>query len=176
MIMVIFIFGEDTFRSKEKLRALKDKYRREVDPAGLNLAEMAGADFSPEKFKQTATAQAFMAKKRMVVVKNLLFLKKQKTVWDAVLAYLTEVTSEPILIFWEENPDRTSALFKFLKQEKYSYEFKFLPATGLNRWIIGRAELLGKKIEPGAVSLLGAVVGSDLWRMANELQKLVSFA
>ena len=41
-IMIIFLYGADTFRSREKLKSLKDRFIREVDRSGLNLIELDG--------------------------------------------------------------------------------------------------------------------------------------
>ena len=40
--MIIFLYGPDSFRAREKMKQLKQKFIREVDKSGLNLIEMDG--------------------------------------------------------------------------------------------------------------------------------------
>jgi DNA polymerase III subunit delta len=172
--MIIFIYGEDTYSSKEKLKALKDKFTKEVDSSGLNLAEFDGAKVTLEDFKQAVTAQPFMAKKRMVVVRNLLASKRPADLYADLQEFLKR-EQDTIMIFWEQSPEKKLGFFKFLKSAKYSYELKPLEPASLTRWIKKRADEAKVSIEPGAISVLGAWVGNDLWRLSHELEKLAAY-
>ncbi|MBI3627096.1 hypothetical protein HY224_03555 [Candidatus Uhrbacteria bacterium] len=41
--MIFFLHGADTYRSRQKLKEIKDKFRKDVDPSGLNITVLDGA-------------------------------------------------------------------------------------------------------------------------------------
>ncbi|KPJ54714.1 hypothetical protein AMJ47_03725 [Parcubacteria bacterium DG_72] len=82
--------------------------------------------------------------------------------------------SEDIIIFFQEADfNKNNALFNFLKKNVKNQEFNYLTGQKLKIWA---AKRFGQaRIEPQAFNLLLNYVGSDLWRMSNEIQKLISY-
>jgi DNA polymerase-3 subunit delta len=82
--------------------------------------------------------------------------------------------SEDIIIFFQEASfNKNNALFNFLKKNVKYQEFNYLTGQELKNWV---AKRFGQaKIEPQAFALLLDYVGSDLWRMSNEIEKLISY-
>ncbi|MFH1308816.1 MAG: DNA polymerase III subunit delta, partial [Patescibacteria group bacterium] len=68
-----------------------------------------------------------------------------------------------------EKPDLRTKLFKFL--EPNSKKFDLLKGSELRNWI----KDYSKDIESSAIDLLIEYVGSDLWRMSNEIDKLLNY-
>jgi DNA polymerase-3 subunit delta len=191
--MIIFLHGDDTFRSREKLRELKQKFLREVDPSGLNLATIDGASATADEVWAAVAAQSFLVRKRMVVVEDL-GAQKASTVRENVAALLDRIPEDVIVVFWESKSRKPEAdsrkqrskptvrkrtspaggdtLFPRLLKEKFAQEFTPLQGRELEAWVRERAKFLGATIEPAAIRDLITVVGSDLWRMTNELEKL----
>ena len=78
--MILFLYGEDTYRSKQKLDAIKSKYI-DASLGDTNLSVMDIADKKDTDFTditRTVLALPFLAKNRLVIIKNLLNGKKQK--------------------------------------------------------------------------------------------------
>lgn len=71
---------------------------------------------------------------------------------------------------------KSDTLFPLLLKEKFAQAFSPLEGVALTRWVQDRAKTLGATIESAAVRDLIAIVGPDLWRMANELEKLTMAA
>lgn len=200
--MIFFLYGQDTYRSRQKSRELKEKFVREVDPSGANLVVLDGAMMKPEDFRNAVSAMSMFVKKRMVVVERLLESGK-KPVQEAVAEYIghKDFPEDHIVVFWEGEikesrkhkstkthkqskkkleqggPSTSSgtialSLLDILKKQKYVQEFALLAPAEVEQWIVAEVTKRGGKIDAGAVRLLASAVGSDLWRMANEIGKL----
>ena len=84
--------------------------------------------------------------------------------------------SDNIILFYEEDKvDKRNILFKFLKKEAKCQEFELLTGQKLKNWIKKEFEKYRTKIDPFVLEKLVDYVGNDLWRMENEIKKLVSF-
>lgn len=197
--MVIFLHGDDTYRSRQKLRELKEKFLREVDPSGANLAVIDGTTVGASDIWGAIAAQSFLVRKRMVVIEDI-GAQKSKTAREEIVAFLDRVPNDVIVVFWEsksraplleakarptkktrvktkksvdDSPAKDDQLFTRLLKEKYAQEFAPLDGVKLGAWIRERVKELGATIAPAAQQMLIQEVGSDLWRMSNELEKLV---
>lgn len=198
--MIFFLYGQDTYRSREKLRELKEKFVREVDPSGANLVVLQGDAMKPEDFRNAVSAMSMFVKKRMVVVERLLESGK-KPVQEAVVEYLAhkDFPEDHIVVFWEGEitesrkhrntkskakkksadakalaDSATQSLRDVLLRQKYVQEFALLTSAEVEQWIATEVKRRGGKITEGATRLLASAVGNDLWRMANEIGKLVA--
>jgi len=172
--MILFFYGEDTFRLSQKLRNLKEKFVS-ASLGETNLVILEGAKVSFEEIVRQILAMPFLSRKRLVIIEN--FLKNGlSVVREKVADFLKKVPETTVLVFVEEgNPDRRTALFRRLNLPGKTQEFKILDDIALHRWI--RKEVANRRglIEAQAVAKLVQYVGSDLWRMNNELAKLLTY-
>ena len=187
--MIFFLFGPDTFRSRQKLKEIKAKFIKEVDKSALNIETLDGQDLEPVAFKQAVFAVPFLAKKRLVIVENLLGSprgqKKQKEILEILE---TDLPQETIIVFWEGGLTRpktkksrpaagkSPGLFNFLKKEKLAQEFNLLNQNEVFRWAASEVKKRGGKINPDALKLLTDLVGDDLWQLNSEVDKLLAQA
>lgn len=186
--MIIFLYGEDTFRSKQKLSEFKNKFYRDIDKGMINLQELNGEKTDVESLKQAFLAQGFFIGKRMIIIENLLSRNKNKNIQEETLKFLSEkgeAGDENIVVFWENLGSKSKdyrgkslsgELFNFLKKGKYAYEFAPLDKVRLAVWIKKRIEEKGKKIKPEAVNLLMDLTGGDMWKLNGEIEKLVIYS
>jgi len=181
--MIIFLYGEDTYRSSQKLNQIKDKFIKEVDSSAMNLTTLDGAKLKFEEFNQQVKASPFLARKRMVIIKNLISENKSKEIQKEIVDLLNNEWKNPkednILVFWEaadhSKTKSKNALWDRLIKEKFAEEFQSLKPTQLNAWVEKEIIKRGAKIEKTAIPLLAALVGNDLWQMSGEIDKLISF-
>ena len=182
--MIIFLYGEDTFRSRQKLKDLKDKFLREIDPQGTSLAVLEGEKVNLDKLNQAIGSVSLLSKKRMVVIENL-FARKDDEIFSQFYTYLTsknEKTDDNIIIVWDEIGSASKGLtkgrgvlFKFLAQSKYAQEFKPLSNLELLNWLKKEVEMRKAQISHEAANTLVSLVGNDLWALNNDLDKLVNY-
>lgn len=174
--MILFLYGEDNFRLKQKLKEIKQKYldqsSNDANFSVLNFED--NTDF--QKIKSDIEAMPFLTDKRMVVLENYLKSKSTK-LQDEIKDYLEKVPEKTIVIFMEEGtPDKRKALFKDLKKKAdKSWEFFTLKPYELEKWIRAEVSKQGGKIDNQTVQLLASYVGADLWQMQNEIDKLILY-
>lgn len=177
--MIIFLYGPDTFRSRQKLTELKNKFLREVDSSGNSLsiidAETGGFDL----ISQAIGTPSLFSKKRMIVIEKIL-KNKNKDIADKTLDYLKnhkDGTESNIIIFWDETDtdQKTGKLFTFLSNLKFAYLFKTLSNSETANWVKTQVEARGGKIKPVAATMLSAMFSGNLWQLNNEIEKLVNY-
>ncbi|MFA4817850.1 MAG: DNA polymerase III subunit delta [Parcubacteria group bacterium] len=182
--MIIFLCGEDFFRSGEKVAEIKKKFL-EKDPIGSGLSVF---DFSDSKIETDSVLGALstsnlLAPKRLVIIKNiisegteraredmLMFLKKQK--WFAE-------DQDTVAVFWEAGKVKKSDLLHkyFLKNAK-NQEFEKLIGAKLSQWVLLRIKKIDEKnsISLTALEKLLAFAGEDMHLLNNEIEKLSAYA
>ena len=84
--MIIFLYGEDTFRSRQKLKELKDKFTREADTSGGSIVNLAGESLSVEALSEAVGARSLFARKRMIIIENV-FNNKSDKILEKVFDY-----------------------------------------------------------------------------------------
>lgn len=174
--MILFIYGQDTYRAIAKLNLIKAKYLdTNLGDTNLNTIDFSHQDLDFNQISQQVLAMPFLAPKRLVIFKNLLRdgSKKLTEFSEKLLSKIPETT---ILLFFEDGlPDRRSSLFKKLNQPKQAEEFKLLEANQLRSWIKNKTTEYGASIESQAIEKLILYVGNNLWRLDNEIKKLATY-
>lgn len=198
--MILFLYGQDTYRSRQKLNEIIEHYRK-IHKSGLNLRyfDLKTADY--QSFKEEIQSAPMFKEKKLIVLKNAInnenfktnFLKDSKRFID----------SKDIILFYEDyNPpspakvskgnlggQATSSrlrrapgeisekdeLFKFLKKYGKSQEFEPLKGAKLKNWVEKEFEKQGAKATPQASEKLIDFIGNNLWQFSNEIKKLVAY-
>lgn len=177
--MIIFLYGPDTFRAKRKLKQIVERYQAK-NKSGLNLAKISLTEKSFDELKNFLEAVSMFAEKKLAVIEDL--FKSNPETKEKFLQYLEKSDLKKsqdkfVIIFTPQcvfKDKITKELLRELtKPSISSEEFVLLTGARLNQWIRKEVQAQGAKIEPAAVNQLAAYVGSDLWLMNNEIQKLV---
>ncbi len=180
--MILYLHGSDTYRLRQKVRFYREGFKKKYDPQGYNITVLDGPAVTLEDIRKAAGQVGLLASKRFVVIENI-FKTKKKTLLNDVAAYLTDEWSDDnVLIFIDEVDEpargrkkaaRKDTLTKLLADTAKDESFEPLSGTQLLKWISSEVTSRGGKIERAAVGELAALVGSDLWNMASEIEKLV---
>jgi len=182
--MIIFLYGEDSFRSLRKLKEIRGKYFNS-DKSGSGLSCF---DFS-EKARTGDVISVFgtgnlLASKRLVIVKNIIsagLADEQKKMAEYVKKN-TNILSDLdlVAIFWEgESLKKNNSLFKLLlsKEAIRKQEFGKLEGARLAAWALKRIKEFDEKasISKAALEKLTAYVGSDTNILDKEISKLINY-
>lgn len=181
--MIYFYYGEDSFRSRETVHKLKDKFVELYDPRGHNTHFIDVSDFSLETFFTVAKAQGFLSKKKFIIIKNIFSHKKFADLQDPIISYLkTQQNSkdENYLVFWQEgSPRQNLKLFKYLRDlctpKKCCGEFSPLDQRQRVAWVEQQVKAFEKNIDREAAEILISLVGDDSWTLHHEIHKLCHF-
>lgn len=181
--MIIFVYGDDTFSATEKVEGMKAAFAKKFDPTGLNLSVFPneGSDeIKKEDVQQAIRSMPFLSQRRMVIIRDLVSetTKGEENTWAEVLENTPDFAI--VILFERVEPKvlEKKALFKRLKgaADVHYYPFPAMEGTALSEWILTRVKALGGAISQEAARMLAERVGSDLWQMHGEIQKLVAFA
>ena len=171
--MIIFLYGQDTYRSRQKLNQIIEHYKK-IHKSGLNLKffDCQTADF--QDFEDEIRSNSMFKEKKLIVLKNIFLNQKFKENFLKNSSKLSQ--SNDIILFHEEREiSSTDLLFKFLKKQVKSQEFKPLEGQKLKNWAKKELSKFRTEISPEALDKLINFVGNDLWQLSNEVKKLVNF-
>jgi len=178
--MLLFLHGSDTFRSRQKLKELTDKFKKEVDPQGYNLSTFIGGQVEFGKIMDALHASPFMANKRMIVIEELSKLKLSDKEQESLLLQIDNVLEdETILIIWEGalgKRDLKKKLFTAVQKTKYILPFESWNAQQIAGWINQELQQVGITIDGAALQYLSLAIGENLWQASSEKNKLIAYA
>jgi DNA polymerase-3 subunit delta len=171
--MIIFLYGEDSYRSGQKLTDIIEGYKK-VHKSGLNLIYINAKEKDFDDFYANFKINSMFAEKKLIVLKNIFNNTKfQEALLDNIDNL--EKTDDIVVIYENEKADKRTKLFKKLEKISKCQEFNFLQPIVLRRWIVNEFEKNNSKIDNPALELLIEFVRSDLWQMANEINKLSNY-
>jgi DNA polymerase III subunit delta len=177
--MIIFLYGEDAFRSQKKLNELRDKFleKNESGFRAIDFSENPNLEFS--KIKETLGSKGLFSSKQLVIFKNFFSSKSA----DQMLEFLKSARNifedkDLVLVFFESGKIRKgNKLFEFLEKNSKKQKFELLEGAKLSRWIEDEIGKINSKvsISKKALERLISFVGSDLLVLNNEIEKLAAF-
>ncbi len=178
--MIIFVHGEDTFRSHHYAAEQVEKFKKARDPAGYNVAVIDGKKEPLGKILETIMASPFLAEKRMVRVNNILSNSDKGLLADLVGRLSGQKMPESTaILFWQGEPlskvKEAKELQALLLKEKYVQEFPTLVGPKLQAWIQEESKKKDGSISPSAAAYLAANSGADMWLLTSLLNQLVAF-
>ncbi len=172
--MLIFLYGPDTYRSRQKLNEITEHYKK-VHKSGLNLRHLDLEEKDFQDFRDEFLSISMFGEKKLFVLEGAFsnkdfkekFFKNNKNF----------LKTEDIILFYERKSlsKKNGALFLFLEKEAKAQKFDFLTSQKLKNWVKTEFKKLEGKIEESALQELIDFVGSDTWQMAQEVKKLVNY-
>jgi DNA polymerase-3 subunit delta len=188
--LLYVLYGEDDFSLNEAL----EEIRQGIGDQSLiaaNTTLLEGRQITLNELATVCGTVPFLADRRLVIVKGLLerFQGKGKSgrrkadkptisqegdcqPWASCLASVPETT---ILVLVDGAVNHRNPLITALTDRAKIRAYPLLSRDNLRRWIEERVDRAGGSISPPAVKLLASVVGSNLWVMHNEINKLALF-
>lgn len=187
--MFFLIYGTDCFRIRQKYNKLKKEFIFKRDKSGLNVIELNGTNIDFDSFKSEVMSLPFLAEKKMIVIKDFFTShpvgknkKTHKQYADFLLNKINNIDN--IVGFVQDlNPEKypkgsklSGSLFNFFKQQNYIWQLDLLPPYKTKQWIEHFIKENNINIATESINELTIRCGSDLYKIKNELSKLVAFA
>ena len=169
--MIIFLYGEDTYRLQQKLKEIEDQYK-EVHKSGLNLEKIDALQIEFEEFADRLFQYSMFIKKKLFFLENLFSNQKFK---EKFLEKIKEIakSQDLVVVFEKKELPKKDKLFLNLKKYGKSQEFEHLKGKVLENWVRNEFQKEKIKISEQAMNLLLEFIGNDLWQLSNEIKKLV---
>ncbi len=189
--MLYILSGQDDFSLAQSLEEIKKEIG---DPAVLaaSTTTLDGQQVTLQQLRTVCETVPFFAERRLVIIKGLLERfesrgesrrqKKNTRVTDqqdkykSLSACMGKIPDSTILVLVDGKIANNNPLFRELADKAVVKSFPLLRDTKLRQWIQRRVMEEGGSISPQSADLLTKLVGSNLWVMANEVEKLVLFA
>ena len=182
--MIILLYGACTYRLNQKLNEIKklyqQKHKNSLDLKCFDDKASSGTSgqkiIAIEDLKNDFQQSSMFKGKKLFIVKGMFDNKKLKEEFLENVKIFLE-SEDIILLFQEGKIPSSGALLKFLKRSKNVKicEFKPLEAEKLRSWTRRQFKDSRVDIEPEALKKLIDFVGNNLWRMSNEIKKIISF-
>jgi DNA polymerase III subunit delta len=185
------LIGEDDFSLKQALEDIK-KSIGDATALMSNTTVFESKTLTPEQLRAACESMPFLSEKRLVIVDGLLGKYeskkesgkkkslKQAAKIEEYISFANAAKNLPpfteLVITGGKISDRNPLLQELMKITKIKV-FPLLKGAQLNQWIEKRVtgQAKGKKISPKASALMVRLVGSDLWTMSNEVDKLILY-
>ena len=187
--MLYVLSGEDDFSIRQELERIK-KGLGDREMLATNTTVLDGQRLALDHLQHACETVPFLAEKRLVVVEGLLERfepggrntpkKKgengQPQLRKEIAALLSRLPDFTVLVLLEGKLGGRNTLLKELAGKAEVKNFPLLRDDRLRQWIQQRVKGMGGSISARAVATLAGFVGSNLWLMANEIDKLVAYA
>lgn len=167
-------YGEDTYSSWHKSQFWKQEFEKKYGE--FNVLTFEGEKLTYGDFIEAVDSVPFLGEKKFVLIRD--FLRDGKDAdQKSVAEKLEDVADFSFVLFLEqEKPDARTSLFKTLKKTAAVQEFEPLVGTQLTNWVQTRVKEKGGQISLREASQLADTVGSNLWQMTQEIDKLTLYA
>lgn len=168
--MIYFLYGEDTYRSKEKLKEIIEGYRQK-HKSGLSLKVVDFEEKGDFELENGCSQISMFKEKKMIVLLNPFSDAGFKNSFPKDVLKSDDL----FVVFQEGEADSKSSLYRFLKANAKCQKFEFISGAKLKTWALTEFSKYGSKTEPFVVEKLLMRTGADLWRLSNEIKKLACF-
>ena len=177
--MIIILHGENSFLSRRKLNEIIEQYRAK-HKSGLNFIVFEGT-VDLFDFKAAWETVSMFSEKKLIVLKDAFAAKKNNAdVLDYLKSRIEETGKDKdrVIVFSESESleEKKNKELKWLFDAAYmAQESQNLSGAKLAEWLKQEAVKIGGKISDKEAQMLIAFCGNDLWRLSNEISKLVSY-
>ncbi|MEK7664593.1 MAG: DNA polymerase III subunit delta [Patescibacteria group bacterium] len=171
--MIIFLYGEDTYRSRQKLNEIVEHYKK-IHKSGLNLIYIDAEKDNFNDLTDSLKIISMFLEKKLIVLKNIFSNQGLQEGFLKEINKLRE-TKDIIVVFEEEKVDARNKLFKALKKEAKCQEFNLLKGIALLNWIKNEFKKNNAKADFGIEGIILNYIGNNLWQIKNEIKKLADF-
>ena len=170
--MIIFLYGQDDYRSKLKLKEIIEEYKKLYkSKASFESFNAENLDFND--FKDIVSQGSIFSEKKLIIINNIfsnkifqeMFLKESKRFLE----------TKDTILFYEEGPVKKGKLFNFFEKNAKSQEFKLLEGKVLLNWAEREFKKHGVSIEEFALRKIIDLIGNNLWLLSNEIKKISSY-
>ncbi|MFC2005496.1 DNA polymerase III subunit delta [Chloroflexota bacterium] len=181
--------GQDEFSIAQSLEDIK-KEIGDSTVLAASTTTLDGQQVTLDQLRAICETAPFLSEKRLVIIEGLLgrfeprgrAISQRKTTqtrqqdgYKSLSAYVAEIPDSTVIVLVESRVMNNNPLLRELKDKAVVKYFPLLRDTKLRQWIQRRVTEEGGSVSPQAVELMTRLVGSNLWIMASEIDKLILF-
>ncbi|QCX54157.1 DNA polymerase III subunit delta [Elizabethkingia sp. JS20170427COW] len=170
---IYFIHGEEPYYIDVISNALEENVLSEEEK-DFNQTIIYGKDTNYREILSLARQYPMMGDHQFILVKEAQNLDLNEEISDELLKYIENPVPSTILVFAHKYKklDSRKKFVKALDKAKFLFYSEPVKDYQVPNWIQNQAQILGIKLAPNIAHLLAEYLGTDISRIANELQKL----
>ena len=168
------LFGPEGYQRSLAAKTIADKALQGSELREFNESEFSLAEVSLLDALAPAEQLPMLATRRVIRITELSKLKESDE--EALSAYLARPAETSVVVFVADEIDKRRRYAKALFDAAVAVEFKPLSDTELTDWARTSFRDQGVVIDGKALGDLILLVGNDLQRLTNEIDKLVTAA
>lgn len=163
------LYGTENYLKK----LYRDKLKTAIlqEDSDMNYTYFEGKDVDPRKVYEAAQTLPFFSDRRLILIENSGLFKAQSELSEL----LEETPDSTVVLFVEDEIDKRSKLYKFIKDKGTVSEMNGLDEQNLKLFVASLLEPEAKKITESSILYLLDKTGSDMVNIVNEVEKLVSY-
>ena len=189
--MLYILAGADDFSIAAEMERLK-KSAGDPNMLSTNTSIFDGIQVNFDDLKNACETVPFLSEKRLVIIYGLLekFAVKtaggrnvgskktetQTATYEMFAGLLNQIPESTLCILVENDIKDNNPLYKMIAPTAKVMTFPSLKALDLQQWANQQVIAKGGSITPAAVRLLTRIIGSNLWILSSEIEKLVLYA
>lgn len=174
--MIFFLYGADTYRLGQKATEIEKQYLK-VNHGVLNLEKFDAKNINFSIFWEAVSQRSMFIQKKLFFVENIFTVDEFADGFVKKIKELSESSDIVVVLEKKEIKEKEKGrLFKALIKQSQAQEFKKIDGLQLRSWIKNEIAQCGAVIEDSAINALILFAGDDLWRLSNELKKLISYS
>lgn len=168
---IYFLMGEEPYYI-DKVSDYIEKNILEESEKGFNLQVMYGRDVTVDDIIGAAKRYPMMAEKQVIIVKEAQDLSRSI---EKLVAYANQPQPTTVLVlnYKYKKLDKRKKLHKAIAKTGLVFESKKLYDNKVGDWILRVLSGKNYQIAPKAAQMLVDFLGTDLSKIANELDKLM---
>jgi len=188
--LLYILYGEDDYSRQQALDEIKRTIGDETALA-TNTTVLEAPQATLDQLRSVAEAMPFLAEKRLVIIQGLLerfearaksgrrkkaaSVSSRQSEHQSLADYLVTIPDSTVAVLVDGKISSKNPLLGALSARAKVRAFPLLERDKLTQWINKRVAESGGSISQSAIGLLTSYVGSNLWVMTSEIDKLVLF-
>ncbi|MGI9036600.1 MAG: DNA polymerase III subunit delta [Pyrinomonadaceae bacterium] len=167
---VYLLFGAEKYLRDLAAKAIAEKVLRDAPLREFNESEFSLGNSEIQYALSAAEQLPMISPRRVVRVTEI--NKLRETDEESLAKYLARPAATSVVVFTADELDKRRRFVKNLLENSVAVEFKNLSDAELIVWARARLKELGAQIDEPALRQLVALVGNNVLRLTNEIEKL----
>lgn len=164
------LFGEEDYLKLQYRDKLVNALVNPEDTMNFNIFE--GNTFNLQSVVDLGDTLPFFSDHRVIVIENSGVFKKSGEEFEK---YFESFPDSTYILFVEKEIDKRNRFYKWMSKHGYVSEMNTPDEKMLLTWVNGLCKSEGKKMEETAIYYLVEHMGTDMYLLKNELEKLFSY-